>query len=166
MFYLSLIPYVSLACTMFHLSLSRTPQLPLTLVYCTLLILLRSRSCVPLWCIRSLVYISPVLVATNLRTNITCLPLYLSEVPSERSETPCHHAIFHAHFSTVLSTLSPTHPFTSFTLPLLSSFSTLFSCYQLAIRLTTFTNFYDLMTIPFILFLFFIHTLSFDEMRT
>ena len=63
-------------------------QLPSTLVYCTLLIVLRSRSRIPLRRIRSLVYISPVLVATNLRTNITCLSLYLSEVPSERSETP------------------------------------------------------------------------------
>ena len=78
----------------------------------------------------------------------------------------CHHAIFHAHFLTVFSTLSLTHSFISFTLPLLSSLSTLFSCYQLAIRLTTFTNSYDLTTIPFILFLFFLHTLSFDEMRT
>ena len=43
---------------------------------------------------------------------------------------------------------------------------TMLSCYQLAIRLTTLTNLYDLMTIPFILFLSFIHILSFDEMRT
>ena len=37
---------------------------------------------------RSLVYILRVLVTVDLRTNITCLPSYLSEVPSERSETP------------------------------------------------------------------------------
>ena len=69
-------------------------------------------------------------------------------------------------FCPFFSTLSPTHSFTSFTVPLLSLFSTLFSRYQLAIRLTTLTNSYDLMTIPFILFLFFLHTRSFDEMRT
>ena len=68
-------------------SLSRTLQLPLTLVYCTSLILLRSCSHIPLRRIHSLVYISPVLVATNLRTNIICLPSYLSEVPSECLET-------------------------------------------------------------------------------
>ena len=78
----------------------------------------------------------------------------------------CHRAIFHAHFSPAFTTLSPTHSFTSCIFPLLSLFSTMFSCYRLAIRLTTLTNSYDLMTIPFILFLFFIHTLSFDEMRT
>ena len=78
----------------------------------------------------------------------------------------CHHAIFHAHFSTVFSTLSPTQSFIPFTFSLLSLFSTLLSRYRLAIQLMTFTNFYDLMTIPFIIFLFFLHTLSFDEMRT
>ena len=65
MFYLSLLPYVSLACTMSSFSLSRTPQLPSTLVYCTSLIVLRSRSRIPLRRIRSLVYIPPVLVATT-----------------------------------------------------------------------------------------------------
>ena len=65
----------------FILSLSRTPQLPSTLVYCTSLIVLSSRSRIPLRRIHSLVYISPVLVATNLRTNITCFSLIsLSEV--------------------------------------------------------------------------------------
>ena len=78
----------------------------------------------------------------------------------------CHRAIFHTHFSPVFSTLSPTHSFISFTISLLSLFSTLLSCYQLAIRLTTLMNSYDLMTIPIILFSFFIHTLSFYEMRT
>ena len=92
---------------------------------------------------------------------------FISESFVTRSRpTICHRAIFHAHFSPVFSTMSPTHSFTSFTLPLLSLFSTLLSRYRLAIRLTTLTNSYDLMTIPFILFLFFIHTLSFDEMRT
>ena len=62
----------------FIFSLSQTPQLPSTLVYCTSLIVLRSHSHIPFRRIRSLVYISPVLVATNLRTN----------VPSEHSETP------------------------------------------------------------------------------
>ena len=75
MFYLSLLPYVSLARTMSSFSLSWTPQLPLTLVYCTSLIVLSSRSRIPLRCICSLVYISPVLVATNLRTNITYFSL-------------------------------------------------------------------------------------------
>ena len=63
----------------------------------------------------------------------------------------------------------PCHPRTRSSLslfPLLSLLSTLLSRYRLAIRLTTLTNSYDLMTIPFILFLFFIPTLSFDEMRT
>ena len=69
-------------------------------------------------------------------------------------------------FRPIFSTLSLTHSFTSFASSLLSLFSTLLSRYRLANRLTTLTNFYDLMTIPFILFLFFIHTLSFDEMRT
>ena len=64
----------------FILSLSQTPQLPSTLVYCTLLISLRSHSRIPLRRICSLVYISPVLIATNLRTNITCSHSYLSEV--------------------------------------------------------------------------------------
>ena len=82
------------------------------------------------------------------------------------AHTQCHRAIFHAHFSTVFTTLSLIHSFTSFTFPLLSLFSTLLSRYRLAIRLMTLTNYYDLMTVPFILFLFFIHTLSFDEMRT
>ena len=58
----------------------------------------------------------------------------------------CHRAIFHAHFSTVFTTLSLIHSFTSFTFPLLSLFSTSLSHYQLAIRLMTFTNFNDLMT--------------------
>ena len=78
----------------------------------------------------------------------------------------CHRTIFHAHFSTIFSTLSPTRSFISFTFLLLSLFSIMLSRYRLDIRLTTLTNFYDLMTIPFILFLFFTHTLSFDEMRT
>ena len=82
------------------------------------------------------------------------------------AELECHRAIFHVHFSTVFSTLSPTHSFTSFTFLLLSLFSTLLSRYRLVIRLTTLMNAYDLMTIPFILFLFFPYTLSFDEMRT
>ena len=86
--------------------------------------------------------------------------------PAPAIPSSCHRAIFHAHFSPVFSTLSPTHSFTSFTIPLFSSLSTLLSRYRLAIRLTTLTNSYDLMTIPFILFLFFFHTLSFDEMRT
>ena len=87
-------------------------------------------------------------------------------LPHFTSFQNCHRAIFHAHFPTVFSTLSPTHSFISFTLPLLSLFSALLSRYELAIRFTTLTNYYDLMTIPFILFLIFIHTLSFDEMRT
>ena len=69
-------------------------------------------------------------------------------------------------FCLFFSTLSPTHTFIPFKSLLLSLFSTLLSRYRLAIRLMTLTNSYDLMTIPFILFLFFIHTLSFDEMRT
>ena len=75
MFYPSLLPYVSLARTMSSFSLSWTPQLPSTLVYCTLLIVLRSRSCIPLRRIRSLVYIFCVLVLYNLRTNITYFSL-------------------------------------------------------------------------------------------
>ena len=76
----------------------------------------------------------------------------------------CHRAIFHTHFPPVISTLTPTHSFTPFTFHLLSLFSTLLSCYWSAIWPTTFMNFYDLKTIPFIIF--FIHTLSFKEMRT
>ena len=194
MFYLSLLPYVSLARTMSSFSLSRTPQLPSTLVYCTSLIVLRSHSRIPLRRIRSLVYIPPVLVVTTSELILLNSPSSLSEVlrnarklrfGSGRLKSPlvslsslslgtraqiptgyCHRAIFHDHFSPVFSTLSPTHSFISFTLPLLSLLSTLFSCYPLVIRLTTLKNFYDLMTIPFILFLFFIHTLSFEEMRT
>ena len=48
---------------------------PSTLSYCTSLSILRSHSCIPLRRFRSLVYISRVLVATNLRTNITCFSL-------------------------------------------------------------------------------------------
>ena len=45
----------------------------------------------------------------------------------------CHRAIFHAHFSPVLSTLSLMHSFSSLPLSLLSLFFTLLSCYRLAI---------------------------------
>ena len=62
MFYLSLLPYVSLARTMSSLSLSRTPQFPLDPILLSLLSLLSSRTHLPLRCIRSLVYISCVLV--------------------------------------------------------------------------------------------------------
>ena len=101
--------------------------------------------------------------------HLTC---YLPETQKrkkadEPAEQPnCHRAIFHAHFSPVFSTLSPTHSFAAFSFLVLSLFSTLLSRYRLVVRITTLTNFYDLMTIPFILFLFFIHTLSFEEMRT
>ena len=49
-------------------SLSWTLQLPLTLPYCTSLTVLRSCTHLPLWCIRSLVYISCILVTVDLRT--------------------------------------------------------------------------------------------------
>ena len=103
--------------------------------------------------------------------SVRCMPraeflAKIRELVQENALTRCHRAIFHTHFLPVFTTLSPTHSLTTFTFPLLSLFSTLFSCYRLAIRLTTFTNSYDLTTIPFALFLFFIHTLSFDEMRT
>ena len=81
MFYLSLLPYVSLARTMFHLSLSWTPQFPLDPILLSSLSLLSSHTHLLLRCIRSLVYISHVLVTVDLRTNIACLTLYLSEVP-------------------------------------------------------------------------------------
>ena len=45
----------------------------------------------------------------------------------------CHRAIFHIHFSTVFTTLSLTHSFTTFTFPLLSCFPPCFHCYRLAI---------------------------------
>ena len=80
MFYLSLLPYVSLVRTMSSFSLSRTPQLPSTLVYCTSLIILRSHSRIPLWRIRLLVYIPPVLVATTSELILLASPSYLSEV--------------------------------------------------------------------------------------
>ena len=73
-------------------------------------------------------------------------------------------------FTIILRPFSqPCHPHARSPLSLFPCYlrlSTLLSHYQLAIRLTTLTNSYDLMTIPFALFLFFIHTLSFDEMRT
>ena len=72
----------------FIISLSRTPQFPLDPILLSSLRLLRSRTRIPLRCIRSLVYIFRVLVLYYLRTNITCLSSYLSEVPLERSETP------------------------------------------------------------------------------
>ena len=53
---------------------------PLNPILLSLLNLLRSCTCILLQCIHLLVYISCVLVATNLRTNITCSRLYLSEV--------------------------------------------------------------------------------------
>ena len=120
------------------------------------------------------------IIMSNTLGNITCNPNYISPLTAGNQlfRTPDGHSItrqcdkvftyilssryFSRSFFTVFSTLSPTHSFTSFTFPLL----TLFSCYRLAIRLMTLTNSYDLMTIPFILFLIFIHTLSFDEMRT
>ena len=80
MFYLSLLPYVSLARTMSSFSPSRTPQLPSPLVYCTSLIVLRSRSRIPLQRIRSLVYIPPVLVATTSELILLTSPSSLSEV--------------------------------------------------------------------------------------
>ena len=72
----------------------------------------------------------------------------------------CHRAIFHAHFSTVFTTLSLIHSFSYFTFPWFSWFSTLLSCYRLAIQFTTLTNSYDLMTIPFI-FILILHSHSF-----
>ena len=80
MFYLSLLPYVSLMRTMSSFSPSQTPQLPSTLVYCTSLIVLRSRSRIPLQHIHSLVYIPPVLVATTSELILLTSPSYLSEV--------------------------------------------------------------------------------------
>ena len=73
MFYLSLLPYVSLACTMSSLSLSRTPQFPLDPILLSSLRLLRSRTCIPLRCIRSLVYIFRVLVV-RIRSTILTQP--------------------------------------------------------------------------------------------
>ena len=69
--FLSLFSMFPLRALCFITSLSWTPQLPLTLSYCTSLTILRPCTCLPPQRIRSLVYISPVLVATNLRTNIT-----------------------------------------------------------------------------------------------
>ena len=66
---------------------------------------------------------------------------------------------FFAHFLN----LFPPYSSTPLAFSMLSLFSTLLSCYQTAIWPTTLINHYDLMTIPFILF--FIHTLSFDELR-
>jgi len=60
---------------------------PSTLSYCTSLSVCRSRSRIPLQRFWSLVYISCVLVATNLRTNITCLSSSLWGSYPERSET-------------------------------------------------------------------------------
>ena len=166
-------------------SLSWTPQLPSTLAYCTSLILLRSRSRIPLRrCI------DPIFWRARVRAHLEFLPLVRASriltiplfsafilvfhyplasltILDSASINPsilrrCHRAIFHVHFSLVFSTLSPPHSFTSFTFPLLF----LLSCYRLVIRLMTFTNSYDLTTIPFVLVLFFIHALSFDEMRT
>ena len=63
--------YVSLARTMSSLHFLGLCSFPSTLSYCTSLTLLRSRTRLPLRCIRSLVYIFRVLVFDNLRTNIT-----------------------------------------------------------------------------------------------
>ena len=113
----------------------------------------------------------PLLAAFNLVLDGLLLDCWAKECGCDslkdfKPMTHCHRAIFHVHFSSVFSTLLSTHSFIAFTFPLLSLFSTLLSRYRLVIRLMTLTNFYDLMTIPFILFLFFLHTLSFDEMRT
>ena len=90
---------------MFHVSLSLFPMFPShalclpfhflglrsfpsTLSYCTSLRLLRSRTRLPLWRIRSLVYIFCVLVFDNLRTNITYFSLVSVWGSSERSDPP------------------------------------------------------------------------------
>ena len=88
MFYLSLLPYVSLVRTMSSFSLSQTLQLPLTLVYCTSLIVLRSRSRIPLRRIHSLVYIPPVLIATTSELILLNSPLVSVWGSSERSDPP------------------------------------------------------------------------------
>ena len=63
----------------------------------------------------------------------------------------------------------PCHPHTRSILSCSSCYQLLFtllSCYQPAIAPWLSRTLHELMTIPFTLFLFFIHTLSFDEMRT
>ena len=72
MFYLSLLPYVSLACTMFHPFTFSDSTVTLNPILLSSLSLLRSCTCIPLQRIHSLVYISHVLVTIDLRTNITC----------------------------------------------------------------------------------------------
>ena len=58
---------------------------------------------------------SVTLVRDPLVQQLTMIPLYLTIIGSQVHK--CHRGIFHAHFSPVFSTLSPTHLFTSFTLP-------------------------------------------------
>ena len=78
---LSLFSIFPLHALCFIISLSWTPQFPLDPILLSSLRLLRSRTRILLWRIWSLVYIFRVLVLYNLRTNITCLTSYLSEVP-------------------------------------------------------------------------------------
>ena len=61
---------------------------PSTLFYCTLLIVLRSCSHIPLRRIRSLVYIPPVLVATTSELILLNSPLIFVWGSSERSDPP------------------------------------------------------------------------------
>ena len=90
-------------CLLFHFLGLRS--FPSTLPYCTSLTILRSHTHLLLRRIRSLVYILRVLVTVDLRTNITCLPSYLSEVPSERSETPAR--LWRSLVSSVLDLVLP-----------------------------------------------------------
>ena len=62
MFHFSLFSMFSSCALCFIISISQTLQFPLTLPYYTSLIILRSHSCILLWRIQSLVYISHVLV--------------------------------------------------------------------------------------------------------
>ena len=84
----SLFPMFPLRALCFIISLSRTLQFPLDPILLSSLRLLRSRTCIPLRRIHSLVYIFRVLVLYYLRTNITCFSLVSLWGSSEHLESP------------------------------------------------------------------------------
>ena len=74
MFPFSLFPMFPLRALCFIISLSRTPQFPLDPILLSSLRLLRSCTRIPLWRIRSLVYIFHVLVLYNLELILLVSP--------------------------------------------------------------------------------------------
>ena len=99
--------YVSPTCTMSSLHFLRLRSFPSTLPYCTSLTILRSRTCLPLRRIRSLVYIFRVLVLYYLRTNITYFSLVSVWGSLERSDPPARLQL--SPVSSVLVLILPAH---------------------------------------------------------